>query len=88
MENFESEVFERILDPLGDCLNDEAAQRIIALRADEAVQARVDELAQLANEGQLSERERIEYAACRSAFHFITILQAKARTFLAEHRRS
>ncbi len=85
MENIESEVLDRILDPLGDCLTAEVARRIITLRADAETQARVDKLADKANEGQLSDRERAEYDACRSAFHFITVLQSKARSFLRVH---
>lgn len=85
MENSEAQVLDRILDPLGACLNGEVARRLIALRADAETQARVDELADRANEGLLSETERVEYDACRSAFHFITVLQAKARRFLDTH---
>ena len=45
-------------------------------------QARVDQLADKANEGELSNDERAEYDKFREAFHFVTILQAKARTLL------
>jgi len=48
------------------------------------MQARVDELASKANEDRLSERERAEYDTYRSAFHFVTILQAKARSLFKQ----
>jgi hypothetical protein len=75
-------VLDRVLDPFTDCLTPEVAERIVHLRADSETQARLDELADKANEGQLSTEERAEYDKFLEAFHFITILQAKARTLL------
>ena len=77
-----STVLDRVLDLFTDCLSPEVAERIVGIRADLQTQARVDALADKANEGQLSDAERIEYDKYRDAFHLITILQAKARTFL------
>jgi hypothetical protein len=77
-----SNVLDRVLDPFTDCLTPEVAQRIVELRADPETQARIDELADKSTEGQLSESERVEYDRFREAFHFITVLQAKARTLL------
>ncbi len=77
-----STVLDRILDPFTECLTPEVAKRVTDLRADAETQARIDELADKANEGQLSDEERSEYDKYREAFHFITILQAKARTLL------
>lgn len=75
-------LLDQILDPFTECLTLEVAQRIVDLRASAAIQSRVDELADKANEGVLSDEERVEYDRFRDAFHFVTILQAKARTFL------
>lgn len=75
-------ILDRVLDPFTECLTVDVAQRIVDLRADAQSQARVDELADKANEGQLTEAERVEYDKFRDAFHLITVLQAKARTFL------
>jgi hypothetical protein len=75
-------VLDQILEPFTECFTAEVAQRIVRLQADAKTQARIDELAGKANEGQLSTRERAEYDKFREAFHFITILQAKARGFL------
>ena len=47
------------------------------------VQARVDELADKCNEGELTDAERDEYDDYLQAFHFIEILQRKARRVLA-----
>jgi hypothetical protein len=43
-------VLDRMLDPLSDCLNSEAAQRIVALGIEPAVQARIEELADRSTE--------------------------------------
>ena len=82
MSSSAGSVLDRILDPLADCLTPEVAKRIADLRADPQTQARFDELADKANEGQLSDAERTEYAKFREAFHFLTIVQAKARSLL------
>jgi hypothetical protein len=72
-------LLDRVLEPFVECLTREAAQKIVNLRADPHDQARVDELADKANEGQLSDEERAEYDRYLAAFHFITRLQAQAR---------
>lgn len=69
----------RIVDPLADCLSREVAERIVNLRAEADVQQRIDELADLANRGGLSEEQKAEYDEYLSAFHFVTMLQARAR---------
>jgi hypothetical protein len=69
----------RIVDPLADCLSREVAERIVNLRAEADVQQRIDELADLANRGRLSEEQKAEYDEYLSAFHFVTMLQARAR---------
>jgi len=71
-----------VLDPCTERLTPEAARRIVDLRADARTQARLDELADKTNEGLLSDAERAECDRFREAFHFVSILQAKARTFL------
>jgi hypothetical protein len=75
-------LLDRVLEPFVECLTREAAQKIVNLRAEPQVQARLDELADKANEGQLSNEERAEYDRYLAAFHFITGLQAQARTRL------
>ena len=77
-----STVLDRVLEPFTECLTPEVARKIVDLRADPETQARVDELADKANEGGLSTEERAEYEKYLEASRFVTILQAKARTLL------
>jgi uncharacterized protein YnzC (UPF0291/DUF896 family) len=56
---------------------------IVDLKADTELQARINILAGKANIGQLTEAERQEYDRYLSAFHFVTMMQAKARRFLS-----
>jgi uncharacterized protein YnzC (UPF0291/DUF896 family) len=46
------------------------------------LQQRVDALAHKANAGTLTETEQSEYDRYLAAFHFVTILQARARRFI------
>jgi hypothetical protein len=62
--------------------------RQLKVRADPALQARLDDLASKANEGELSEREREQYDAYVEAIDLIAILQAKARKILANDAAS
>jgi len=71
-----------------DCLTPEVALRIANLRADAPTQARVEELAEKANEGDLSPEEQAEYDRYLEAYHLVTILQVKARTFLERKNAS
>lgn len=59
---------------------------LIEYRAGPDVQARVDELADKCNEGELTDGERDEYDDYLRAFHLIEILQRKARRVLANGR--
>jgi hypothetical protein len=71
-----------LLDSLSRCLDEESARRVAEFRVDPPVQARIDVLAQRANEGVLSEEERAEYEAFTNAADFISILQPKTRRHL------
>ena len=79
-----SNVLDQILTPFTECLTPDVAQRIVDMQADAETQSRLDELAKKANEGKLSVQEEAEYANFREAFHFITVLQAKARHLLRQ----
>jgi hypothetical protein len=59
---------------------------VAEFRVDAAVQARVDFLAERANEGVLSDEERTEYEAFINAADFISILKLKARRHLESDR--
>jgi len=71
---------DRLLEPLAGCLSPEVAAKVADLRADEAMQDRIDYLAERCNEGLLSADERDEYAGYLNAIEVIAVLQAKARS--------
>ena len=73
---------DRVLDPLADCLNPEAARRIVDLGIDPEIQARVAVLAERANEGELSPEERDEYLSYVEASDMLAIFKLKARRHL------
>lgn len=73
---------DRLLEPVSSSLNDEAARKLIGLKADRKTQAYVAKLAEKCNEGNLTAEERAEYETCVMAGEFIAILQAKARLLL------
>jgi hypothetical protein len=75
-------LLDRVLEPFVECLTREAAQKIVNLRAEPQAQARLDELADKANEGHRTDEERAEYNRYLAAFHFFSGLQAQARTRL------
>jgi hypothetical protein len=73
----------RILDPIIECLSPEVAGRVAQLEADPSLQARIDELAEKCNDGQLTVDEEAEYDAYVRAMDVLAVLQAKAR-FVAQ----
>ena len=77
-------LLDQMIDPLAECLTVDAARRIAALRADASTQRRFDELAAKANFGNLSEEERLDYDLMMAALHVVTLMQVRARRFLAE----
>jgi hypothetical protein len=79
----ETAALDRVLEPVTDILTPDVAQGIADMRADPQLQARLDELASKANQGQLTDAERQEYADYVDAIDFIGIFQAKARAVLA-----
>ncbi len=83
MKNGENaSVLDRLLEPVTRCLNPESAKALAELRADAVAQARIDELAEKANEGRLTSEERREYETYVHVGNLIAILQAKARLHL------
>lgn len=77
--NFQVSVLDRMLEAVVRCLNPEAARQLVALRADDAAQIRMDELAAKANQGTLTGDELLEYKDNVAAANVIAIMQAKAR---------
>jgi hypothetical protein len=72
-------VLDAFLEPLSQCLDEESVRRLAQFRIGPSVQARVDELAERANEGALTEEERDEYDSFIDAVDLIAILQLKAQ---------
>jgi len=75
---------DRLLEPLTDILTPEVASSLVGLRADAELQAHIDELRRKANEGTLTAVEDAEYKDFVEAVDLISIIQAKARQFLAK----
>jgi hypothetical protein len=78
----------QLLDPLKTALTPEVAARIDSLRADEQTQAKLDELADKAQEGMLTLQDQRDYDDLLSAIDLITILQIKARAVLRDHAKA
>ena len=73
---------DHFLEPLAGCLSPDVAVKVADFQADEAMQTRIDYLADRANEGLLTDDERDEYSGYLHAIDVITVLQAKARSQL------
>ena len=73
------QLLDRILDPVAQAFSPEVAHRIVELRADGDMQARIDELATKSNKGELTDEERAEYKNYVDVIDLISVLQAKAQ---------
>jgi len=71
-------LLDEFLDPLSRCLDAESARRVVALGVSASVQARVDLLADRANEGLLTADELAEYEALMNAEDIVAILKLKS----------
>jgi hypothetical protein len=80
---FDTAAFDRGTDPIISFFNVEQARALVAYRGDTALQARIEELAEKSNEGNLTEQERAEYDGYVQANKFVATLQAKARKLLS-----
>ena len=78
-----AEHLDRLLEPLSRCLTPEAAERVVQMRPDPQLQARLAELEGKFATDVLTEEERLEYEAYMRTGHLIAVLQAKARALLA-----
>jgi hypothetical protein len=74
-----------VLDQLADCFTADVARRVLAVSLDPQRQARIDELARKANDGELTDEERREYADSIEAMDLVGILKATARLALSRH---
>lgn len=76
---------DRFLAPVADAFTPEFARTVVDIRADDELQAHVNMLAQKANDGTITPGEDAEYKALIDAADLISVLQLKARRFLAKH---
>jgi hypothetical protein len=76
---------DRMLEPLSDCVNVEAAQRIVELRIGPDIQTRIAELADRSNEGLPTEDERAEYDSYVEGAEILSLIKLKARRHLLAH---
>jgi hypothetical protein len=65
-------------------LTPEQTRQLARLQADPEIAERLTDLAEKANEGELSEAERGEYEAYIEASNLLAILQAEARFRISE----
>jgi hypothetical protein len=75
----QTSAFDRATQPIFGILSPEQVHKIADYHADEALQDRIAQLADKANEGELSEEERAEYEGYAQANRFVAILQAQAQ---------
>jgi hypothetical protein len=75
---------DRFLEPVTHAFTPELARVIADLRADDQLQAEVENLRQKSNEGTLTPEEDAAYRDFVEAVDVISILQTKARRFLAQ----
>jgi len=73
---------ELLLRPLRSELSVELADALLRLKADEALQARYDELASKNTESALTPAERRELESLVRANSMLSVLKAEARAFL------
>lgn len=74
---------DRLLEPVTDSFTPEFAQTVVDLRADDKMQREIDELREKANKGTLTPEEDAAYKEFVEAVDVISILQSKARRYLA-----
>jgi hypothetical protein len=79
-------VLDKMLEPVTNAFSRDVAQALVNIRASEAEQARIADLAGKCNEGLLTPAEEAEYESYVQAADMISVLQAKARLWLARHR--
>ena len=83
-----SAVLDEMLEPVTRAFSRDVAQALVDLRASSAAQSRIAELAEKCNDGALTPVEQAEYETYVHTLDLISVLQAKARAWLAGHRAS
>jgi len=81
-------VLDEMLEPVTRAFSRDVAQALVELRASSSAQSRITELAEKCNDGALTPVEQAEYEIYVHTIDLISVLQAKARAWLAAHRAS
>ncbi len=79
IDDEQHQAFHRGTAPVFALLTSDQTRQLAELHADPALADRLTELAEKANEGELSPSERGEYEAYIEANNFLATLQAEAR---------
>ena len=80
-------LIDELLDPLTLCLDAESAKRIADFQIAPSLQDRLNLLAERANEGVLTNNERIDYEALINVSDFVSIIKLKAQRLLKSNVR-
>lgn len=75
-------LLEALAESVAACLDSTSLRAIAELQIGEPAQARLDELADRANEGRLTTEERAEYESFIGASEFLGLAQLRARARL------
>jgi hypothetical protein len=75
-------LLEALVDTVADCLDAPSLRAMAHLQLDSRTQERLDELADRANEGQLTPAEAAEYQGFIRASEFLGLAQLRARARL------
>ena len=75
-----------LMSPVAECMDAVSLRALAGLRANPEAAARMEWLAEHANEGSLTEDERSEYESCVMFAGFLGVLQSKARRKLNDAR--
>jgi hypothetical protein len=76
---------DRFLEPVTESFTPELARALVGLRADDELQAEIETLRQKANLGGLTGEEEAAYKDFVEALDVLSVIQSKARRFLATH---
>jgi hypothetical protein len=75
---------DRLLDPIAEAFTPDLARRIVNIRADAELEKQIDSLRRKANEGTLTPEEDADYKEFVEAVDLVSIIQSKARRYLAQ----
>jgi len=82
--NTEAAILARLMQAQQTDLSRGAAEDLLSLRFDEGDVARMNELAELARQGDLSDAERAELDSYRHVGNLLAIIQSKARRVMRQ----